>query len=54
MMGDRRVVVAKNIDRMVVQDLEQLVGYVEVAVGSHLSSSSPGRRRTFAGNPSPL
>jgi DNA polymerase-3 subunit delta len=29
MMGDRRVVVARNIDRMVVQDLEQLVGYVE-------------------------
>ena len=29
MMGDRRVVVAKNIDRMVVQDLEQLVSYVE-------------------------
>ncbi len=29
MMGDTRVVIAKNIDRMVVQDLEQLTGYVE-------------------------
>jgi DNA polymerase III subunit delta len=29
MMGDTRVVIAKNIERMVVQDLEQLTGYVE-------------------------
>jgi DNA polymerase III subunit delta len=29
MMGDRRVVIAKNIERMVVQDLEQLTAYVD-------------------------
>lgn len=29
MMGDTRVVIAKNVDRMLVQDLEQVTAYVE-------------------------